>query len=131
MKENGVATAIESIYRDLEYARTLIKAVRSSVDAVDEDGTIRDERRLSFNFFTPDHRNSGDSTLDSGHEAHSEDWSVISDSDERRSSRRSSEHRPQSPTSKRSSIAAAVLSVLPDAFQPGSPNRGASRNQYS
>lgn len=59
--------------------------------------------------------------MDSVVEAHSEDWSVISDSEDKRSSRRNSQHRSQSPTSKRSSIAATVFSLLPDALLPGSP----------
>jgi hypothetical protein len=51
----------------------------------------------------------------------SEDWSVISDSDEKHSSgsRRLSDGKlDRSSTFKRSSLAAAVMSVLPDALTP-------------
>ncbi|THH11780.1 hypothetical protein EW145_g439 [Phellinidium pouzarii] len=120
--ENGVATAIESIYRDLEYARSLIKS--SNVVEEEEDATIGEEQRMhtsthSATFSSP--RSSADSYLESGQEAQSEDWSVISDTDDRRSSRHSNDLRTQSPISKRNSLAAAVLSVLPEALQLSSP----------
>ncbi|EJD04268.1 UDP-Glycosyltransferase/glycogen phosphorylase [Fomitiporia mediterranea MF3/22] len=120
--ENGVATAIESIYRDLEYARSLVKAPRRSTSA-DEDETIRERQRpssasISTTISSP--QSITDSYLEA-QEAQSEDWSVISDSDDRRSSRNSSDLRTHSPNSKRNSLAAVVLSVLPDALQPGSP----------
>ncbi|KAI0662529.1 hypothetical protein C8Q70DRAFT_909134 [Cubamyces menziesii] len=74
--ENGVATAIEAIYRDLEYARSLIKGAahrdlrEELFDA--EHATIRD-----YPSSTPlEHPSpSGSTTAPS-------DWSVISDSDE-------------------------------------------------
>ncbi|KAL5518675.1 ATG26 [Sanghuangporus vaninii] len=117
--ENGVATAIESIYRDLEYARSLIKTSR----AESENDTIREVRRpqssnLSTAFSSP--QSSADSYVEA-QEAPSEDWSVISDSDEKRSSRHSTDMRTQSTASKRSSLAAAVFSVLPEVLQPNSP----------
>ncbi|KAH8120518.1 UDP-Glycosyltransferase/glycogen phosphorylase [Phellopilus nigrolimitatus] len=113
--ENGVATAVESIYRDLEYARTLVKS-RITAEA-EEDATIREDQRprsstFSTTFSSP--RSSADSYFEFGQEAQSEDWSVISDQDDRRSSRHSSDVRGQSPTSKRNSLAACPL-------QPGSP----------
>ncbi|KAK7058363.1 Sterol 3-beta-glucosyltransferase [Paramarasmius palmivorus] len=130
--ENGVATAIESIYRDLEYARSLIKhSVSESEDdnSIDnEDGTIRDQGFPRTN----SEPRSCDSSNGSIRGAPSEDWSVISDQDERRSSfRRSSvssrrsrsEGRSSADRGKRTSIAAAMLSVLPDSFNPGSPRR--------
>ncbi|KAL0577594.1 Sterol 3-beta-glucosyltransferase [Marasmius crinis-equi] len=125
LQENGVATAIESIYRDLEYAKSLIKQ-RNGSDTDDEDeeleeedGTIRHRRRSS----RP--RSSGYSSSGSGRGegAPSEDWSVISDQEERRTSVGSDGKRPSTADrGKRASIAAAMLSVLPDSF-PGSPRR--------
>lgn len=72
-------------------------------------------------------RNSGYSSSGSAQGgAPSEDWSVISEQDERLSSS-SSRHSEGKPSversgSKRNSLAAAVMSVLPDTF-PGSPRR--------
>lgn len=117
-KENGTATAVEAIYRDLEYARSLVKqrtmqnALSEAVGDEDEDTTIRDPER-------PSSSQSGYSSSASGHRASSEDWSVISDQDDRRSSLTS--HRPRSDSNnerplspKRNSLAAAVMSVIPD-----------------
>ncbi|KAK1232385.1 Sterol 3-beta-glucosyltransferase [Marasmius sp. AFHP31] len=121
--ENGVATAIESIYRDLEYAKSLIKKTVSDTDdelssEEEEDGTIR--RRRSSRPPSSGYSSSGSARGDG---APSEDWSVISDQDDRRSSLGSEGRRPStSDRSKRTSIAAAMLSVLPDSF-PGSPRR--------
>ncbi|KAF9270570.1 hypothetical protein L218DRAFT_952672 [Marasmius fiardii PR-910] len=118
--ENGVATAIESIYRDLEYAKSLIK--RNAPDTDDdnsslegEDGTIRDQD-LSRTRLSQSGRSSSGSARGDG--APSEDWSVISDPDERRLSigSRHSEGKPSTDRGKRGSIAAAMLSVLPDSF---------------
>ncbi|KAH7104729.1 UDP-Glycosyltransferase/glycogen phosphorylase [Auriculariales sp. MPI-PUGE-AT-0066] len=89
--ETGVATAIESIYRDLEYARTLVK--RQHED--DEIATIRDKHYHSapsgegsphFEPYTDSsHESSNGSSAADG--TLSEDWSVISsnapDDDER------------------------------------------------
>ncbi|KAI5123707.1 hypothetical protein M0805_000302 [Coniferiporia weirii] len=130
--ENGVATAVESIYRDLEYARMLVKSSHPVTAAEDEeDATIRGAQRTrsstqSTSFSSP--RSTAGSYLESvaGHEAQSEDWSVISDTDDRRSSRHSSELLTQSPTSKRNSLATAVLSVLPEALQLSSPKNSRS-----
>lgn len=78
LQENGVATAIEAIYRDLEYARSLIKGITVN-DAIraddDERATVRDQslspparlfRRLS-----------GSSSRGA-----TSDWSVISDQED-------------------------------------------------
>ncbi|KAK7468549.1 Sterol 3-beta-glucosyltransferase [Stygiomarasmius scandens] len=129
--EDGVATAIESIYRDLEYAKSLIK--RSVPDTSDdedehEDSTIRRHRRRKSS-----DPQSGYSSSGSAWGAPSEDWSVISEQDDRRSSissRRSrsggrsrSRQSSEDQTSRRTSIAAAMLSVLPDSLVPGSPRK--------
>ncbi|KAJ7139710.1 hypothetical protein C8R44DRAFT_310723 [Mycena epipterygia] len=109
--EDGVATAIESIYRDMDYARSLIKRVvpDSDDDLEDEiDGehsTIRDRPNLA----EPQSGYSSSGSAPGG--APSEDWSVISEQDGRRSSI-SSQH-SEGRSSKRNSLAAAVMSVLP------------------
>lgn len=126
-QENGVDVAKESIYRDLDYARSLIK--RRSVPNSDEEetdneqSTVRDRQPLSA-----DRKSSGYSSSGSVHGAPSEDWSVISE--QGNPSRRSSMSSAHSGTSdersgpsKRSSIAAAMLSVLPNSFTPGSPRK--------
>lgn len=107
-----MATAIESIYRDMEYARSLIK--QRSLDEfaeefVGEDSTIRNHEAMSPSSF---------SSVGSPPKAPSEDWSVISE-DEHRSlvGSCSSERR------KRASLTAAVLSALPGSLISGSPQR--------
>ncbi|KAJ7770865.1 glycosyltransferase family 1 protein [Mycena maculata] len=112
--EDGVATAIESIYRDMDYARSLIKRVvpdsdddlEDEVDA--EHSTIRDRSNLPAD---PQSGYSSSGSAPGG--APSEDWSVI-DGDGRRSSI-SSQHSDVRPdhSSKRKSLSAAVMSVLP------------------
>ncbi|KAF8213503.1 hypothetical protein K438DRAFT_1902562 [Mycena galopus ATCC 62051] len=110
--EDGVATAIESIYRDMEYARSLIKRVVPDSDDDEDDeidgghSTIRDRPAVEQSGYS----SSGSTPGGAG----SEDWSVISEHDGRRSSVSSqhSEGRPDS-SSKRNSLAAAVMSVLP------------------
>jgi len=123
--ENGVETAIESIYRDLDYARSLIKrpALESDDEEANEHSTIRRQPSSS-------EPKSGYSSCGSTQGAPSEDWSVISEQEDpsRRSSLSSahssgtSEDRP-GPSHKRSSIAAAMLSVLPHSLTPGSPRK--------
>ncbi|TRM60133.1 glycosyltransferase family 1 protein [Schizophyllum amplum] len=128
--EDGVATAIESIYRDLEYARSLIKASRSPDDSdeemIPENSAIRDSST------TNSEHNSGYNSSGGGG-APSEDWSVISaDGEERRTSSsisRPSVQRRRSSTDrmvKRNSLAAAVRSVLPESLTAASPRRAAS-----
>ena len=104
--------------KTIYYATRLTRVLHS--DSEDDGGGRPPARIHQGTSATPD-RN-GASSVDSWHDesgqgAPSEDWSVISDSEERRSSRDIRE----SPTSKRSSLAAAVLSVLPDVLTPGSP----------
>ncbi|CAA7259988.1 unnamed protein product [Cyclocybe aegerita] len=88
--EDGVTTAIESIYRDMDYARSLIKQPVPEVDGQDdvmrEDSTIRKHENVSPGSFSSTYSDRG---------APSEDWSVISDQEDRRSSvgSRSSESR--------------------------------------
>lgn len=127
-QENGVATAIEAIYRDLEYARSLVKVKGAvSPDDVIVEGTspssgspggsggdTEDE--------SPDH----DKLLSSPPSgsiggAPSEDWSVISDLEEPSrlslsSTSRQSEGRERRISFKRSGITATMLSVLPGAL---------------
>ncbi|KZV92112.1 UDP-Glycosyltransferase/glycogen phosphorylase [Exidia glandulosa HHB12029] len=83
--ENGVATAIEAIYRDLEYARTLVK--HRHKDDTDEDNATVQERRYSMPaersphlepYTDSSHESSNGSAAGGG--APSEDWSVISSS---------------------------------------------------
>lgn len=81
LQENGVATAMEAIYRDLEYARSLIKgaahrdAQHESDDHFDaEHATIRDHPSSST---PPEHPSPSWSATGAV-----SDWSVISDSDE-------------------------------------------------
>ncbi|KAJ7693646.1 hypothetical protein B0H17DRAFT_1278469 [Mycena rosella] len=113
--ENGVATAIESIYRDMEYARSLIKRVvpdsdDDEEDEIEEHSTIRDHPGLATE---PQSGYSSSGSAPGG--APSEDWSVISEQDGRRNSISSQHSDGRSPdhSSKRNSLAAAVLSVLP------------------
>ena len=48
-QENGVVTAIQAIYRDLEYAKTLIKH-RTQINSADDDaaGGTLDEESWTF-----------------------------------------------------------------------------------
>jgi hypothetical protein len=117
-----VATAIEAIYRDLEYARTLIK--RSGVpddrtgDVNDaEHATIRERGTPSSAPSRSETRSGSGST---GGGPPSEDWSVVSDLDDLHSSVGSSLSGKGAKLSKRNSLTAAMLSVLPDALtSPG------------
>ncbi|KXN81119.1 Sterol 3-beta-glucosyltransferase [Leucoagaricus sp. SymC.cos] len=91
--ENGVATAIESIYRDLEYARSLIKhtaVVDPEEDADNEHSTIRNRDASLPNNFSPGSY-SGYSSSGSVRGAPSEDWSVISDQEDQERESRSLE----------------------------------------
>ncbi|KAH9937404.1 glycosyltransferase family 1 protein [Fomitopsis serialis] len=79
--EDGVGTAIEAIYRDLEYARSLVKSAAAEDlhdDGLDaEHATIRD-LRPSLPSPVYSGARSGSSSVSSAHDAPS-DWSVISD----------------------------------------------------
>jgi hypothetical protein len=114
VQENGVATAIEAIYRDLEYARSLVKRTNSNEE--ESTPTSKDEDSPPSG--------SGYSSSGSAHRSPSEEWSVISEQDDRRSSM-GSQHSDGKLTrdcsAKRTSFTAAVLSVLPDSFTAGSP----------
>ncbi|THH29724.1 hypothetical protein EUX98_g4467 [Antrodiella citrinella] len=88
--ENGVATAVEAIYRDLEYARSLIKGRvhamehRDAFDASDhEHATIRESKGHSPHPRTGTH--SGHSSIDSSRRGAVSDWSVISDQEDAQS----------------------------------------------
>jgi len=114
--ENGVATAVESIYRDLDYARSLI---RRPSDPMEGDSAPKEEQFCDVSASTGD-RSIPRSRYDSfGSQRGSEDWSVISDAEDARSSfssRRSNGKMDRSATLKRNSLAAAVMSVLPDSL---------------
>ncbi|KAA1468468.1 hypothetical protein DENSPDRAFT_794393 [Dentipellis sp. KUC8613] len=132
--ENGVATAIEAIYRDMEYARSLIKRPTDddlSDELVEpEEATIReDDKRMSSPPSRPETR-SGSSSAGG---AASEDWSVVSDLDEpnARPSRRASEGRARAQSWRRSGITAAVLSMLPDTLTTGGHRRSRSTSSVS
>lgn len=98
----------------MEYARSLIRD-NAANNVEEEDATIRDIPRS----ITPiaEHRSSADSMTESVQS----EWSVVSASDDRRSSHLSGEVRGQSPTSKRKGLTAAAWSVLPNALQPSLP----------
>ncbi len=80
LQENGVGTAIEAIYRDLDYARSLIKGSTTHDDDA-EHATIRER----FSRPSSRQRRSVDSSASSPRGAAS-DWSVISDQDDYQSS---------------------------------------------
>ncbi|KAH9044774.1 hypothetical protein EDB85DRAFT_2070865 [Lactarius pseudohatsudake] len=120
--ENGVATAIEAIYRDLEYSRTLIKRP-SAPD--EQDATIRERGASS----SPPSRSETRSGGSSAGGAPSEDWSVVSDPDDLHSSVGSSVKGAK--LSKRNSITAAMLSVLPDALTSSGNRRPGSGSSVS
>ncbi|EPQ61096.1 UDP-Glycosyltransferase/glycogen phosphorylase [Gloeophyllum trabeum ATCC 11539] len=112
--ENGVATAIEAIYRDLEYARSLVKKPHEEPDG--EIATIRDVEppSSSASGSTPERPSTAQSSVESVDGNASEDWSVISDggmSDGPHS-------RPD--MRRRSSLGAAVLNVMPNVMRRSS-----------
>ncbi|KIY51328.1 glycosyltransferase family 1 protein [Fistulina hepatica ATCC 64428] len=128
--EDGVAAAVECIYRDLEYAKSLIKRLDT------DDESDHDKATHSSPEGNSGYSSSGSARLGG---ASSEDWSVISDQDEPRvsSSSRHSGRRRHSDgrdrQAKRHSFAAAVLSALPDALAhssnktaPNSPRHNSS-----
>lgn len=73
-----MATAIEAIYRDLDYARSLIKGIAHQ-DEVAEDATIRERHSRTPSSAT---RKSGRSSASSGQGGATSDWSVISDQED-------------------------------------------------
>lgn len=122
VQENGVSTAIEAIYRDLEYARTLVKRSGTPDERIGdvndaEHATIRERGTQSSPPSRSETRSGGSST---GGGPPSEDWSVVSDLDDLHSSVGSSLSGKGAKLSKRNSLTAAMLSVLPDALtSPG------------
>ncbi|KAF9229599.1 glycosyltransferase family 1 protein [Gyrodon lividus] len=135
--EHGVATAIEAIYRDLDYARSLIRQpTNGPTDAAEGSNTTREEQFLDSSIPTLD-RSDCRSRYDSfGSQRGSEDWSVISDTEDRRSSfssRKSDGKLDRSLTLNRSSLTAAVMSVLPDSLTSSTYRRtgSASSTQHS
>ncbi|KAH7915122.1 glycosyltransferase family 1 protein [Hygrophoropsis aurantiaca] len=135
--ENGVATAIEAIYRDLDYARSLIKYIPGNgIRTLDEGATVREETHIASSQSTLEHSTSRSrySSAGSHRRAPSEDWSVISDQEDRRSSlgsRLSDNKVDRSSTLKRNSLAAAVMSVLPDALTSSNHRRSPSSSSQS
>jgi hypothetical protein len=130
VQENGVATAIEAIYRDLEYSRTLIKRPSAPDERTGdpddaEEATIR-ERGPSSPPSRPETYSRGSWT---GGGPPSEDWSVVSDLDDLHSSVGSSLNGKGAKISKRNSLTAAMLSVLPDALT--SPGHRRTRSMSS
>jgi sterol 3beta-glucosyltransferase len=129
VQENGVATAIEAIYRDLEYARTLLKRPGAHDDVNDaEHATIREKGRPSSLPSRSETRSGGSST---GGGPPSEDWSVVSDPDDLYSSVGSSLSGKGAKLSKRNSLTAAMLSVLPDALTSSGNRRPRSTSSAS
>ena len=108
-----MATAIECIYRDLEYARSLIK--RTYTAEGDEDGPENEPSALT----SPQ----GGTGSHSGRSS-SGDWSIISGHEDRRSSlgsRLGCSPSRDGGVDKRTSFTAAMLSLFPDASLAGSP----------
>ncbi|KAI0307934.1 glycosyltransferase family 1 protein [Multifurca ochricompacta] len=131
--ENGVATAIEAIYRDLEYSRTLIKRSgapdeRTGEGNDAEDATIREKAAPSSPPSRSETRSGGSSA---GGGPPSEDWSVVSDPDDLHSSVGSSLNGKGAKLSKRNSLTAAMLSVLPDALTSSGHRRPHSVSSVS
>ena len=73
-----MATAIEAIYRDLDYARSLIKGVPHT-DEEAERATLRDRHSPSP---ARQSRKSPRSSASSAHGGTTSDWSVISDQED-------------------------------------------------
>ncbi len=111
-----MATAIESIYRDLDYARSLVK--RHVAEDEDDEGTAEDSTIRHRDNISPSSP-SGYSSEGSHRGTPSEDWSVISDPEDRRLSLGSQPSERQA-ASKRTSLGAAAISILPDLFVAGS-----------
>lgn len=119
-QEDGVGTAIETIYRELEYAKSLIKhqtsEERHDAAVAHDNTTFSPSDMLPTGPVTPERLGDLSGYTSSGR-APSEDWSVISDYEEAHSStqsRRNSTKSSSDRSSKRNTLAAAVLSVLPN-----------------
>jgi sterol 3beta-glucosyltransferase len=124
-----VTTAIEAIYRDLEYARTLLKRSGAHDDVNDvEHATMREKGTASSLPSGSETRSGGSST---GGGPPSEDWSVVSDPDDLYSSVGSSLSGKGAKLSKRNSLTAAMLSVLPDALTSSGHRRPMSTSSAS
>ena len=113
--------AIESIYRDMEYARSLTLKRRTGLTqnakAGDNDAETEKSppkiRRLSLSLPRGVERPSTRSSDDSAAGAASEDWSVISDPED--VVKRSFCDKKQ-PQGRRRSLTSVVLSALPDSL---------------
>ena len=108
-------------------ASLIKKAHTSDVETDDEDTrpSVKKDRSAHNSPGSP----SGYSSAGSAHGGTpSEDWSVISDQDDHdnRSSNGSQVTDGKNKQDKRRSFTAAVLSVLPDSLNPGSPQRTTS-----
>ncbi|KIJ68687.1 glycosyltransferase family 1 protein [Hydnomerulius pinastri MD-312] len=124
--ENGVATAVEAIYRDLDYARSLIRLSSNTIAGATDDNDGTREDQIPDSSISTLNRSRYDSL---GSQRGSEDWSVISDAEDRRSSfgsRMNEGKLDRSITLKRNSLAAAVMSVLPDALTSSNHRRTTS-----
>jgi sterol 3beta-glucosyltransferase len=118
-QENGVANAIQAMYRDMDYARSLIKRKADETAAEGEGATIREAH------------GHGDESP-----SYESDWDVVEDSDSpersgepsrraslaRRASSKEPAERPALP--KRTSIMTNMLSALPDALSPAALGKG-------
>ncbi|KAF9243852.1 glycosyltransferase family 1 protein [Melanogaster broomeanus] len=83
--ENGISTAIEAIYRDLDYARSLIRQPSNS--SPEERSNSTEEEQFPDSSTSALDRSGSRSRYDSfGSRRGSEDWSVVSDPEDKRSS---------------------------------------------
>ena len=120
LQENGVRNAIESIYRDMEYARSL--TVKRRVGPTpnhkfgDDDAEIEklqpSIQRLSFSLARGAERPLTGSSDSSAAGAVSEDWSVISDPED--AVKRSPSDKKQH--GRRKSLSSVMMSALPDSL---------------
>lgn len=115
--------AIESIYRDMEYARSLTLKRRAGLTPGHKTGDDNAEieklqpnvQRLSLSLPRGVERPSTRSSDDSAAGAASEDWSVISDPED--TVKRSASDKKQQ--GRRKSLTSVVLSALPDSLTLG------------
>lgn len=120
LQENGVRGAIESIYRDMEYARSLtikrragpIPNHKSGDDEAEIEKSQHGIHRLSFSLPRCPERPSTRSSEGSTAGAVSEDWSVISDPED--AVKRSPSDKKQQ--ARRRSLTSVMLSALPDSL---------------